>query len=65
VNVRAALASAGLAGAVGVSTAVRMDVTTVSFLPSRGVFSAAARRHMPTVTRFLPDSRRATAVQHA
>jgi exo-beta-1,3-glucanase (GH17 family) len=55
-NVRAALAAAGLAGAVRVSTAVRMDVITDSFPPSRGVFSASAGRHMPAVARFLADT---------
>ncbi|XP_002441397.1 glucan endo-1,3-beta-glucosidase GV [Sorghum bicolor] len=55
-NVRAAVASAGLAGAIKVSTAVRMDVVTDSFPPSRGVFSPSVQRHMVPVARFLADA---------
>ncbi|WVZ99283.1 hypothetical protein U9M48_044610 [Paspalum notatum var. saurae] len=55
-NVRAALVSAGLAAAIKVSTAVRMDVITDSFPPSRGVFNPSVRGHMVPVARFLADT---------
>ncbi|OEL20381.1 Glucan endo-1,3-beta-glucosidase GV [Dichanthelium oligosanthes] len=55
-NVHAALVAAGLAGAVKVSTAVRMDVIADSSPPSHGVFSPSARRHMAAVARFLADT---------
>jgi hypothetical protein len=48
--------SAGLAGAVKVSTAVRMDVIANSFPPSRGAFSPSVRRHMVPVARLLADT---------
>ncbi|GJM91911.1 hypothetical protein PR202_ga08331 [Eleusine coracana subsp. coracana] len=55
-NVHAALAAAGLAGAVKVSTAVRMDAIADSFPPSRGVFNPNVARHMVRVAMFLAST---------
>jgi exo-beta-1,3-glucanase (GH17 family) len=55
-NVHGALVSAGLASAVKVSTAVRMDVVTDSFPPSRGVFNPNVSQHMVPIARFLSDT---------
>ncbi|KAL6853452.1 hypothetical protein ACP4OV_019481 [Aristida adscensionis] len=49
-NLAGALAAAGLAGAVKVSTAVRFDVVANSYPPSRGAFAPA---YMTDVARFL------------
>ncbi|RLM60226.1 hypothetical protein C2845_PM14G13170 [Panicum miliaceum] len=49
-NLDAALAAAGLAGSIKVSTCVRLDVITNSFPPSSGVF---ARPHITEIARSL------------
>ncbi|KAK3162992.1 hypothetical protein QOZ80_1BG0096290 [Eleusine coracana subsp. coracana] len=55
-NVHAALAAAGLAAAVKVSTAVRMDVIADSFPPSSGVFNPTVAHHMVRVAMFLAST---------
>jgi exo-beta-1,3-glucanase (GH17 family) len=50
-NLDAALAAAGLAGSIKVSTCVRLDVITNSFPPSSGVF---ARPYMAEIARRPP-----------
>ncbi|KAF8646974.1 hypothetical protein HU200_065487 [Digitaria exilis] len=52
-NLHAALAAAGLAGVVKVSTCVRFDVITNSFPPSSGVF---AHPYMADIARFMAST---------
>uniref|UniRef100_A0A0A8YXK7 Glucan endo-1,3-beta-D-glucosidase n=1 Tax=Arundo donax TaxID=35708 RepID=A0A0A8YXK7_ARUDO len=55
-NVQGALVSAGLSNSIKVSTAVRMDVITDSFPPSRGVFNPNVQQYMVPIARFLADT---------
>ncbi|KAK3153440.1 hypothetical protein QOZ80_2BG0172730 [Eleusine coracana subsp. coracana] len=55
-NVHAALVSANLAANIKVSTAVKMDVVTDTFPPSRGVFNPNMSQQMVPIARFLADT---------
>ncbi|KAK3158094.1 hypothetical protein QOZ80_2AG0132840 [Eleusine coracana subsp. coracana] len=56
-SVHRALAAAGLAGRVNVTTAHSLDVMAASFPPSAGAFSEAAMAHVQPLLAFLSETR--------